>query len=111
MRCASRAGRMERVKLAEVSNCCVVSGGFPCLTTRPSLARICNLRWRGAYLTRSARVRGYNGKLASREMSLSVTVAVWSLRFGSLANGPPLVLRLVRGQHSRMMCDWIINGR
>ena len=31
IRCASRAGRIERVKLAEVSSCCVVSGGLPCL--------------------------------------------------------------------------------
>lgn len=31
MRCASRAGRIERVKLADVSSCCVVSGGRPCL--------------------------------------------------------------------------------
>jgi hypothetical protein len=38
MRCASRAGRIERVKLAEVSSCCVVSGGFPCLRKLELLA-------------------------------------------------------------------------
>jgi hypothetical protein len=31
MRLASRAGRMESVKLADVSSCCVVRGGLPCL--------------------------------------------------------------------------------
>jgi hypothetical protein len=31
MRFASRAGRMESVKFADVSSCCVVSGGLPCL--------------------------------------------------------------------------------
>lgn len=35
MRCASRAGRIERVKFAEVSSCFVVRGGLPCLRTRP----------------------------------------------------------------------------
>jgi hypothetical protein len=64
-----------------------------------------------AYFTKSASVRGCNGKLASREMSLSVTVSVCSLRFGILANGPLLVLRTVRGQHNRMICDWMISGR
>jgi hypothetical protein len=31
MRCASRAGRIDKVKFAEVKSCCVVSGGRPCL--------------------------------------------------------------------------------
>lgn len=38
MRCASRAGRIESVKLADVSNCWVVRGGLPCLRVHRQLA-------------------------------------------------------------------------
>ena len=38
MRCASRAGKIESVKLAELSNCCVVRGGLPCLRAQSALA-------------------------------------------------------------------------
>jgi hypothetical protein len=64
------------------------------------------------HLTRSARVSGCNGKLAKCEMSLSVTVFVCNfLSWLPLANSALLVLLTVRGQHSRMNCDWIISGR
>ena len=50
MRCASRAGRIESVKLAEVSSCCVVRGGLPCLmhhATVVSLRSMRGPRWAG----------------------------------------------------------------
>jgi hypothetical protein len=62
-----------------------------------------------AYLTRSARVSGYRGKLARREMSLSVTVSVCSPRTVLCANG--CRRRAIGGQHARMIRDWIMRGR
>jgi hypothetical protein len=38
MRCARRAGSIERVKFAEVRSCCVVRGGRPCLGWQWQLA-------------------------------------------------------------------------
>jgi len=69
---------MERVKLAEVRSCCVVSGGLPCLSHHATAIsqNSTKLIPEYTYLTRSAKVSGCNGKLARREISLSVTVFV-----------------------------------
>lgn len=61
-----------------------------------------------SYLTRSASVRGWSDKLASRAMSLSVTFAVWSRRRGVRVKAE--VLGALRGQESLMNWDCMING-
>ena len=61
MRCASRDGRILRVKLALLSRACFERGGRPCLQ-------------------RSESVSGWSGEAARRAMSLSVTVDVWIAR-------------------------------
>lgn len=61
MRCASRDGRIPRVKFALFNSACSDRGGLPCLH-------------------RSANVRGCSGFAAYLAMSASVTVLVWRCR-------------------------------
>jgi len=71
----------------------------------PSYAPDTVVRFR-THLTRSASVSGCSGRLASRAMSLSVTVDVCKrLWCRALAPAIPPVLRALRGQQSRINCD------
>lgn len=66
---------------------------------------------RNTDLTRSANVSGYNGWLARRLMSLSVTAAVVNLRRPALEINDRVARRVSSGQYCRINCDCIHSGR
>lgn len=79
MRWARRAGRMERVKFAELKRAWAERGGRPCLHAH-QYHRLGSRMTREHHLTRSAKVRGCSGLAASSAMWSSVTVTVLRLR-------------------------------
>jgi len=84
MRWANREGRIERVKLAELSSCCLLSGGLPCLCQSVEGLGYVSIMF--SYLTRSPKVNGWRGLAANLAMSPSVTFSVLSGDFCGLSD-------------------------
>jgi hypothetical protein len=68
MRCARRTGRRESVKFAEEKSASVDKGGRPCLGKSVHILLTTALI---PYLTRSTKLRAYNGLLARLDTSSS----------------------------------------